>query len=113
MKRAIMILVVACSAHPTAAPDATNTCTGLAESDCNARPDCYALYTAEAETNPPGGGVFDSCSAGSATCKLGTGCAFGGTGCPQGFSLDFVIPDGNCQDGFSIPGCVQADKCPP
>ncbi len=115
MQRSLFVLLVACSSHTGAAPDAPAVdCGGLAETACNAELECYAVYSSNSGTGQPGG-VFASCAAGSAVCSLSTGssvggCDYGDVSCPQGFAVAFA-DGGDCTKGFSIMGCVHDDKC--
>jgi hypothetical protein len=122
MQRALLIFLVACTAHhgePAAPqPDAAAVaCGGLTETACNAETACFALYSTNGETLPPAGGAYMSCANRPATCTLSSGsstggCGYGGVSCPQGLALAFSVTDGDCTKGFSIEGCVHTSACP-
>lgn len=103
--------LVGCAANP-APPDA-DSCTGLGEQSCSSQASCYALYTASNEAGQVGG-EFVSCVGGSASCTLGSGCGFGGEGCPQGLTIAFSIASqGDCDTSVSVLGCVHVESCSP
>jgi hypothetical protein len=113
-------MLIACSTHNPSPANAdhgdagTSTCSGLTEQQCGARTDCHAVYTTTPNCTPcQPGGAYMSCAAGVANCTLTGACGFGDVGCPTGFKVAFVIPDGNCQHGFDIEGCVRTSECPP
>ena len=98
-----------CSSAPAAAPDA-NVCGDLAEAACNAQIGCYAEYSTSTESGQIGGD-FLACAAGSAMCKLPSGCGYGGVGCPQNLTVAFKLNDPNvCDAGVDI-SCVQPATC--
>lgn len=104
-------LFLGCVAANPPPPDA-NVCDELAESACNTQAGCHAEYSTSNESGQIGG-EFLSCATGSATCRLPTGCGFGGVGCPQGLHVAFKLENPNvCDVGVDI-SCVQPDKCSP
>ncbi|MEO8845660.1 MAG: hypothetical protein ABI591_04490 [Kofleriaceae bacterium] len=107
------VVALGCGAKPddSTPPDAS-ICLELSEAACNAQVGCYAQYTTSNEAGTVGGD-FVSCSAGSATCTLPTGCGIGGVGCPQGLTLAFTLANAGVCDTGVTTACVRPETCSP
>lgn len=100
-----------------AAPCAQPACAELQDgASCDARPDCYALYSGDLPCdNSSCANHFVSCQPAPANCGQTEGppcaadCTMLTPSCPMGLVNAFPAPSGSCCSN----GCVAAQKCDP